>query len=82
MAEEKEEARGPEPRYVRFNRDSRVFDAIPAGLSASAGGALFGSIGGPVGAVIGGLTGAAIGFCTTVLTKNLGEEQGEIKPSL
>lgn len=75
MTEEKKDSRGSEPRYIKFNRDSRVFDAIPAGLSASAGGALFGSVGGPVGAVIGGLTGAAIGFCTTVMTKNLREEQ-------
>ena len=77
MAIEKEDTGAPELRYVKVSRDSSVFDAIPAGLSASAGGALFGSIGGPVGAIIGGLTGAAIGFCTTVLTKDLREKKGK-----
>ena len=51
----------PEPKYIKTDKASKVFDAIPSGLSAGVGGALWGTLGGPIGIIVGGLLGAANG---------------------
>lgn len=61
----------PEPIYIKTDKLSKVFDAIPAGLSAGAGGALLGTIGGPIGTVVGGVSGAAVGVISIIWGRDL-----------